>query len=67
MKLRENVPLSSLTTMRLGGPAAFVIGLTEPDECPDAFDFSRDKHLPVYFLGSGANTIGLDEGFPGVI
>ena len=67
MKLRENVPLSSLTTMRLGGPAAFVIGLTEPDECPDAFDFARDKHLPVYFLGSGANTIGLDEGFPGVI
>lgn len=67
MQIRENVQLSSLTTMRLGGPADFVIDVISAEDCPEAFDFARDKHLPVYFLGFGANTIGLDTGFRGVV
>lgn len=67
MIIRENVPLSELTTMRLGGPARFVIEIETEDDCRDAFDFAADKNLPVYFLGSGANSIGKDEGFPGII
>ena len=67
MKIRENVPISELTTMRLGGPARFVIEIESQDEVVEAFDFVNDKGLPFYILGGGANTIGHDEGFDGAI
>ncbi len=67
MQIRENIPISSLTTMRLGGTADFVLDIEAPEDCTEAFDFSSDKALPFYFLGTGANTIGLDGGFSGVI
>ena len=67
MKIRENVPLKDLTTMRLGGPARFVIEIEEPDDIVEAFDFVHDKNLPFFILGGGANTLGHDEGFPGVV
>ena len=61
------MPLSTLTTMRLGGPARFVIEIEEPDDIVEAFDFVHDKNLPFFILGGGANTLGHDEGFPGVV
>lgn len=67
MIIRENVNLSELTTMRLGGPADFVIEAETPEEALEALEFAESKNLPVYFLGAGANSIGLDSGFPGVI
>ncbi len=67
MKIRENIPLASITTMRLGGPADYVIDVESADEALEAFEFTEQKNLPVYFLGTGANSLGLDEGFHGVI
>ncbi len=67
MKIRENVPISTLTTMRLGGDARFVIDIEKVDDISEAYEFAQDKNLPVYVLGEGANTIGRDEGFTGVI
>ena len=67
MKIRENVPISELTTMRIGGPARLVLEIEKPDEIPTAFNFAKDNNLPVFILGGGANTIGHDEGFQGAI
>lgn len=67
MKIQENIPISTLTTMRLGGPARYVIEIESPDDIPAAYDFAESKNLPVFILGGGANTIGHDEGFDGVI
>ena len=67
MILRENVLLSSLTTMRLGGAAKYVIEVFSKEEIVEAFEFIHDKNLEVYFLGGGANSLGRDEGFSGVI
>ena len=67
MKILENVPLKALTTMRLGGPARFVIEIESPEEIKDAHDFASRKNLPIFVLGGGANTIAKDEGFDGVI
>ena len=67
MKIRENVPLSELTTMRLGGPAKYVIEIENESEIPDAYAFAKEKNLPTFILGAGANTIAKDEGFNGVI
>lgn len=65
--MNENILISSLTTMRLGGPARYVLELETPSDVSDAYGFAETYHLPTFVLGGGANTIGRDEGFPGAI
>ncbi len=67
MKIRENVPLASLTTMRIGGDARYVIELTQKTDIPEALDFALVQSLPVWLMGGGANTLAHDEGFEGVV
>ena len=67
MRISENILISSLTTMRLGGPARYVIEVETPAEVPDAYNFASFQNLPTFVLGGGANTLGHDEGFPGAI
>lgn len=65
--MRENVLISSLTTMRLGGPARYVLEAEKPEDVSDAYGFAKQYNYPTFVLGFGANTIGHDEGFNGVI
>ena len=67
MRINENILISSLTTMRLGGPAKYVIEIEKPEDIIEAYNFARQNNLPIYILGYGANTIGHDEGFNGII
>ncbi|MBR3248704.1 UDP-N-acetylmuramate dehydrogenase [Candidatus Saccharibacteria bacterium] len=67
MRLNENILISSLTTMSLGGPARYVLEVETPRDIADAYGFARTLKLPTFVLGYGANTIGRDEGFNGVI
>ncbi|MBR3329445.1 UDP-N-acetylmuramate dehydrogenase [Candidatus Saccharibacteria bacterium] len=67
MRVNENILISSLTTMRLGGPARYVIEIEKKEDLPDAYYFAKQLNLPTFVLGYGANTIGHDEGFNGVI
>ncbi len=67
MKIFENILISSLTTMRIGGPARYVIEIEEPRDIVNAFQFADTNYFPTYFMGGGANTIGRDEGFLGAI
>ena len=53
--------------MRIGGPARFVITVTEKEDIPEAYKFAKEHNLPVWILGGGANTFSKDEGFEGVI
>lgn len=67
MRVNENILISSLTTMRLGGPARYVLECESPRDVSDAYGFARQFNMPTFVLGYGANTIGHDEGFAGVI
>lgn len=67
MIIRENVPISELTTMRLGGAAKYVIEIEEDKDLADAYRFAEEKNLPTYVLGGGSNVIGRDGGYNGVI
>lgn len=67
MRIRENVPISSLTTIKIGGPARYVIEITDARDVRKAYAFASEQGLPVWVMGSGANTIGKDSGFHGVI
>jgi UDP-N-acetylmuramate dehydrogenase len=65
--MKEDVLISELTTMRLGGAAKFVQEATTLEQVAATYEFAKEQGLPVYVLGYGSNVIGRDEGFNGVI
>lgn len=67
MRMNENILISSLTTMRLGGPARYVLEVETKQDVADAYGFACQFNLPTFVLGYGANTLGHDEGFNGAI
>ena len=67
MQIRENIAIRDLTTMRLGGPARYLISVADAEDVKQAYAFAKEKQLPVFVLGSGSNVIGRDEGFAGVL
>lgn len=67
MNVQENVSIASLTTMRLGGKARYVLSIESEEDLFEAYKFIDERGLPVWIMGGGANTIGHDEGFNGVI
>lgn len=67
MNIEANVPLSSLTTLRVGGKARFVVRAREESDIRDAVAFARDNGLPFYALGEGSNVLPSDDGYEGVI
>ncbi|MAM61626.1 MAG: UDP-N-acetylenolpyruvoylglucosamine reductase [Maritimibacter sp.] len=64
--LTENRDLSSLTWMRVGGPADW---LFQPADEKDLADFLRalDPDVPVFPMGVGSNLIVRDGGIRGVV
>ena len=67
MIIRENVPLSSLTTLRVGGNARFVIECESEEDVTSALAFAREPDLPWSVLGEGSNVLAHDEGYEGVL
>ena len=65
--VRENVPLSGRTTLRIGGPARFFVEVHDVDALAALLIASRAEGLPVLALGKGSNLLVPDAGFPGVV
>ncbi|HEY6400397.1 MAG TPA: UDP-N-acetylmuramate dehydrogenase [Blastocatellia bacterium] len=65
--IQENVPLSPLTTLRIGGPARFFAEARDEEEMLSAFSFAEQGRLPLFILGGGSNALVSDEGFPGLV
>ncbi len=66
MKVQENIPLSDLTTMRVGGVACWVLTCENRDDIVAAIDFADKKGKPWFVLGGGSNVVAGDD-FDGVI
>lgn len=62
MKIEENVPLSSLTTFRTGGPARFLIIVEKKEEVPQAVSFAEEHGVPIVPIGHGSNMLPPDSG-----
>lgn len=67
MILREYVPLSTLTTLRVGGTARYVYTCTDLETLKTAVTYARDCGLPLYPLGQGSNLLAPDTPYEGVI
>lgn len=66
-KFKEYVPLSELTTLRVGGPARYFYIAKNVNDIRQALLFARDKKLPLFILGDGSNIVVGDNGFNGLV
>ena len=67
MQEEHGVDLASLTTMRVGGPAARLVRARTIDELVDAVREVDDADEPLLVLGGGSNLVIADDGFPGTV
>lgn len=65
--LKANVPLASLTSFRVGGPADWYIAPRCLDELLASLEWARSQHLPVTMLGAGSNLLISDSGLSGLV
>lgn len=65
--VRTRVPLDSLTTLRVGGPAGLVCPVHNPDQAQRFQGFADDAGLPFFILGGGSNVLADDRGYDGLI
>jgi len=67
VQLRTGVPLASLTTLRVGGPAARLADLATEADVVDAVRDVERHGEPLFVLGGGSNVLCADEGFRGLV
>src|SRR5437879_13832201 len=67
MLLQENVPLSPLTTFKIGGPARFYVEARTTNDVQDAVSLARSRDVPLFVLGGGSNLLVSDAGWPGLV
>ena len=62
-----NQLLSAKTSVKVGGPARFLICVSNFDEICYLMKLIKKSNLPWVVIGKGTNLLVRDEGFPGVI
>ena len=67
MEFQENIPLSALTTFKIGGPARYFIRAVTAEDVIDASAFAKEKGVPFFAVGAGSNLLASDNGFAGLI
>ncbi len=68
MIIRENIKISDLVTMRIGGVARYVFEVEDESDVSKILDELKKRNIDKwYFLGDGANTFATDSGFDGAI
>lgn len=67
MAVKRNVPLSELTSFRIGGPAALLLRPKNADEITKAIQACSQFSLPYCVLGNGTNILAPDAGFCGLV
>lgn len=67
MNIQHNVPLAHKTWFKTGGPAQYYCEPTNSNDFQTAYAFAREKKIPVFLLGEGANILISDHGFQGLV
>lgn len=63
---KENVPLSGISSYKIGGPARYFFEARTADELKKAVEEAKEKNLDFFIIGSGTNFLISDEGYPGL-
>jgi UDP-N-acetylmuramate dehydrogenase len=65
--LQTTVPLAPLSTLGVGGPAAWFQRVRRADEIATAHEWADAQGIPIFVLGGGSNLVIADEGFRGLV
>ena len=66
-RIECGVSLAPLTTFRIGGPADTLFRARTKDELVRALQLARERGIPHFLLGTGANILVGDLGFRGLV
>ena len=64
---KENEPLSSYTTFRIGGPAKLFVSVDNCNLLHQVLCFANKHKTPFFVLGKGSNILVSDKGFDGLV
>ena len=66
-QMLRNVPMSSLTTFEVGGPADFVLLAGDASEIVAAIGIAETCDIPWRVMGRGSNILASDQGVEGIV
>lgn len=66
-RVRPHEPMSRHTSLRIGGPADYLVSPSSTRSVPGLLACARSLGLPVTVLGNGTNTLVLDGGIEGLV
>ncbi len=66
-RFEPDVPLSSVTTLRIGGPALGLAWLRNSGDARRFLENTREAEIPAVCLGGGSNVLADDRGFCGLV
>jgi len=67
MEILNNISLADYTTMRLGGPAKYLVDVHSKIELQNTLKWAKSHNMPTVTIGGGSNVLFTDEGFDGVV
>jgi UDP-N-acetylmuramate dehydrogenase len=67
LTLREEVPLATLTTMKVGGAARYFVTVSTMEQMRRLVRWAHGAELPYFVLGGGSNILISDAGIDGLV
>lgn len=67
MIFQQGITLEKFSTLRIGGPGAFVADIISQQDLVESVEYALSEHLPLLALGGGSNVLFSDEGFRGIL
>ncbi|MFE4107674.1 UDP-N-acetylmuramate dehydrogenase [Almyronema epifaneia] len=65
--VQSQIPLSGLTSFRVGGPAEWLVFPRQLSDLQASLEWAKQRDLPITFLGAGSNLLISDRGLPGLV
>lgn len=65
--IKPQVPLSTLTSFKVGGPAELYVAPRRIEDLQASLDWANTRGLPITLLGAGSNLLISDRGLPGLV
>jgi UDP-N-acetylmuramate dehydrogenase len=67
LKIFEQVPLAQFSTLKVGGPARYLVLPTSPSEIAFVSTFAKEHNIDLHIVSGGSNTLFSDEGYFGIV
>ncbi|SRR5260221_2090900 len=67
MQIQKDIVLAPYTTFHIGGPADYFVVAQSTNEIIEAVQFAKEKGIPFFILGQGANILVGDKGYRGLV